>query len=102
TTAPAASASSVATKNAKVESEDTDSKPRQAAGETVSVSSENKPASAVKAPAGGATTAAKHPVVKSKPDSTKTAALAPPTESKPTRDGQRSLTRTLGLKISRI
>ena len=28
--------------------------------------------------------------------------LAPPTESKPTRDGQRSLTRALGLKISRI
>ncbi len=32
----------------------------------------------------------------------KTAILAPPMESKPTRDGQRSLTRALGLKISRI
>jgi N-acetylmuramoyl-L-alanine amidase len=32
----------------------------------------------------------------------KSANLTPPTESKPTRDGQRSLTRALGLKISRI
>jgi N-acetylmuramoyl-L-alanine amidase len=32
----------------------------------------------------------------------KTAALLPPPEPKPTRDGQRSLTRALGLKISRI
>lgn len=32
----------------------------------------------------------------------RTAVLVPPTESKPTRDGQRSLTRALGLKISRI
>jgi N-acetylmuramoyl-L-alanine amidase len=32
----------------------------------------------------------------------KTAALAPPSVPKPTRDGQRSLTRALGLKISRI
>ncbi|MGA7922022.1 MAG: N-acetylmuramoyl-L-alanine amidase [Candidatus Acidiferrales bacterium] len=34
--------------------------------------------------------------------SSKTAVLIPPSESKPTRDGQRSLTRALGLKISRI
>jgi N-acetylmuramoyl-L-alanine amidase len=32
----------------------------------------------------------------------RTAVLAPPSESKPTRDGQHSLTRALGLKISRI
>ena len=32
----------------------------------------------------------------------KTALLEPPTEPKPTRDGQRSLSRALGLKISRI
>jgi N-acetylmuramoyl-L-alanine amidase len=38
----------------------------------------------------------------SKPDSTKSAALVPPSESKPTRDGNRSLTRALGLKINRI
>jgi N-acetylmuramoyl-L-alanine amidase len=37
---------------------------------------------------------------KSKGD--RTAVLLPPSESKPTRDGQRSLTRALGLKISRI
>src|SRR5580698_8489913 len=32
----------------------------------------------------------------------KSAALQPPAQPKPTRDGQRSLTRELGLKISRI
>ena len=37
-----------------------------------------------------------------KSDNTKTAALAPPSASKPTRDGNRSLTRALGLKINRI
>jgi N-acetylmuramoyl-L-alanine amidase len=83
-TAPAVAASGAAAKNAKAESDDTDSKPRPVASETVSVSG------------------AKQPAGKSKPDNTKTAALAPPTESKPTRDGQRSLTRALGLKISRI
>jgi N-acetylmuramoyl-L-alanine amidase len=89
--APATSASSVTTKTAKAESDDPDSKPRAAAGETVSVSVESKPAAA-----------AKQPATKSKADATKSAALVPPTESKPTRDGQRSLTRALGLKISRI
>jgi N-acetylmuramoyl-L-alanine amidase len=101
-TAPAAAGSSAAAKNAKVESDDLDSKARPVAGETVSVSSESKPAPAGKASAAGATAAAKQPAGKAKPDSTKTAALVPPAESKPTRDGQRSLTRTLGLKISRI
>ncbi len=71
-------------------------------GETVSVSAESKPApAAAKAPA-SASAAAKQPAAKSKPDTGKTAVLLPPTESKPTRDGQRSLTRALGLKISRI
>jgi N-acetylmuramoyl-L-alanine amidase len=37
-----------------------------------------------------------------KPVPGKSAALQPPPESKPTRDGQRSLTRALGLKINRI
>jgi N-acetylmuramoyl-L-alanine amidase len=37
-----------------------------------------------------------------KTDNSKTAALVSPTESKPTRDGNRSLTRALGLKINRI
>jgi len=39
---------------------------------------------------------------KPKPNASKAAALQPPTEPKPNRDGQRSLTRALGLKISRI
>ena len=47
---------------------------------------------------GGGKTAA----VDSKTNDGKTAALAPPSVPKPTRDGQRSLTRALGLKISRI
>jgi N-acetylmuramoyl-L-alanine amidase len=87
----AAPASGAATKNAKAESDDPDAKPRAVAGETVSVNAESKPASA-----------AKQPAAKSKADNAKSAALVPPTESKPTRDGQRSLTRALGLKISRI
>jgi N-acetylmuramoyl-L-alanine amidase len=39
---------------------------------------------------------------KPKMDAQKIAALRPPAEPKPNRDGQRSLTRALGLKISRI
>jgi N-acetylmuramoyl-L-alanine amidase len=88
---PAPVAPSATARNATAESNDPDSKPRAVAGETVSVSAEGKPAPAVKAPP-----------AKSKADATKSAVLVPPTESKPTRDGQRSLTRTLGLKISRI
>lgn len=38
----------------------------------------------------------------SKSETTKTAELVTPTESRPTRDGNRSLTRALGLKINRI
>jgi N-acetylmuramoyl-L-alanine amidase len=56
--------------------------------------SENRPADAVH-PASSST--------KPATDVKKTAAaLKPPTEPKPNRDGQRSLTRELGLKISRI
>jgi N-acetylmuramoyl-L-alanine amidase len=89
--APAASVSGAAAKNAKAEADDTDAKPRAFAGETVSVNAESKLAAA-----------AKQSAAKSKADATKSAALVPPAESKPTRDGQRSLTRALGLKISRI
>jgi N-acetylmuramoyl-L-alanine amidase len=95
---PVAPAPSATAKNAKAEADDADSKTRAAAGETVSVSAESKPAAAAKAPISGAAGGA----AKSKADTTKSAALVPPTESKPTRDGQRSLTRALGLKISRI
>lgn len=41
-------------------------------------------------------------LTKSKADTAKMASLKPPPEPKPTRDGQRSLTRALGLKINRI
>jgi N-acetylmuramoyl-L-alanine amidase len=89
--APAASVSFAGAKNGKAEADDSDAKPRAVAGETVAVNADSKPAAA-----------AKQPAAKSKADTTKSAALVPPTESKPTRDGQRSLTRALGLKISRI
>ena len=46
--------------------------------------------------------AAKSASTKAADSSKKTAALQPPTLPKPNRDGQRSLTRELGLKISRI
>ena len=101
-TAPAAAASSATAKNAKGDSGDIDSKPHSVAGATVSVNTESKPAPAAKVPAATAAATAKQPAAKSKPDNSKTAVLTPPTESKPTRDGQRSLTRALGLKISRI
>jgi N-acetylmuramoyl-L-alanine amidase len=52
---------------------------------------------AINAKTAGATT-----IAKAKATSAKTAALLPPTEPKPTRDGQRSLSRALGLKINRI
>jgi N-acetylmuramoyl-L-alanine amidase len=84
--APLAPAAGVTAKNAKAEADDADSKPRATAGETVSAGAESKLAAAAKA----------------KADNAKSAVLVPPTESKPTRDGQRSLTRALGLKISRI
>src|SRR5271170_4131305 len=95
----AAPAPSATTKSTKADSENPDSRSSAVAGETVSVSVESKgtPATA-KAAAATATPAA----AKSKADNSKTVALTPPPESKPTRDGQRSLTRALGLKISRI
>lgn len=49
-----------------------------------------------------ASLAAKPTISKSKQKADQLAALKPPPEPKPTRDGQRSLTRALGLKISRI
>jgi N-acetylmuramoyl-L-alanine amidase len=49
-----------------------------------------------------AKTAGSATIAKTKTAPAKTAALLPPTEPKPTRDGQRSLSRALGLKINRI
>jgi N-acetylmuramoyl-L-alanine amidase len=68
---------------------------RPAASETVVA--EDKPA-----PTSVASAAAKKTAAKTKAEVTKAIPLAPPSVSKPTRDGQRSLTRALGLKISRI
>jgi N-acetylmuramoyl-L-alanine amidase len=103
TGAAAGAVSGGTAKNAKAGSSDADSRPRPVAGETVSVSAETKAAPAAKAPtSAAAAAAAKQPTAKTKSDPSKSAALAPPSESKPTRDGQRSLTRALGLKISRI
>jgi N-acetylmuramoyl-L-alanine amidase len=68
---------------------------RPAASETVVA--EDKPA-----PTSVTSAAAKKNAAKTKAEVTKATPLVPPSVSKPTRDGQRSLTRALGLKISRI
>ncbi|HXY78546.1 MAG TPA: N-acetylmuramoyl-L-alanine amidase [Candidatus Acidoferrales bacterium] len=77
--------------------------------ETVAVNSTAVPAAKPKAeksaaaPPANAKVTAKPPAESSGLDTArKTATLAPPLEPKPTRDGDRSLTRALGLKISRI
>jgi N-acetylmuramoyl-L-alanine amidase len=56
----------------------------------------------VKTPAKTSAANTKPSAPNSKADAGKTAVLIPPSESKPTRDGNRSLTRALGLKINRI
>jgi N-acetylmuramoyl-L-alanine amidase len=60
------------------------------------------PASKALPPAPSAKVAEKTVLPLSKNAGKTTALLQPPSEPKPTRDGQRSLTRALGLKISRI
>jgi N-acetylmuramoyl-L-alanine amidase len=70
---------------------------RPAASETVVAEDKPAPASAM-----GTFATSKKTAAKTKADTAKTTALVPPSVSKPTRDGQRSLTRALGLKISRI
>jgi N-acetylmuramoyl-L-alanine amidase len=82
---------------AKTEEAKSDPKPATRTSETVSVTDENKqPLNSDAKPV------AKPISSKSKPDVQKPVLLQPPTEPKPNRDGQRSLTRALGLKISRI
>lgn len=77
-------------------------KPAAKAQETVSVSAkENSPAQPP-TPKTSAKTAAKTSLPLTKKDTSAIAALQPAPEPKPNRDGARSLTRTLGLKISRI
>lgn len=84
---------------AKIEEAKTETKPAPKPGESATVTAGNKQPQPAKpdliSPATSAPT-------KTKPEAQKTAALQPPTEPKRNRDGQRSLTRALGLKISRI
>ncbi|MGH9713350.1 MAG: N-acetylmuramoyl-L-alanine amidase [Candidatus Acidiferrales bacterium] len=82
---------------AKIEDVKSDPKPAVKPGESVSVTAENK-----QPPKPDVKPVTKPVSSKSKAETPKTAALQPPTEPKPNRDGQRSLTRALGLKISRI
>jgi N-acetylmuramoyl-L-alanine amidase len=70
-------------------------------GKTASIGANSTKTSAKPTTKNSATNA-KSPAPSSKPDTTNSAALTPPTESKPTRDGNRSLSRALGLKINRI
>jgi N-acetylmuramoyl-L-alanine amidase len=70
-------------------------------GKTAAIGA-NSTKAAAKTPAKTTATNSKPSAPTSKPDTAKTAVLTPPSESKPTRDGNRSLTRALGLKINRI
>jgi len=82
---------------AKIEEAKSDPKPAARPAESVSVTAENK-----QPPKPDVKSSAQPVSAKPKPNASKAAALQPPTEPKPNRDGQRSLTRALGLKISRI
>jgi N-acetylmuramoyl-L-alanine amidase len=82
---------------ARTEEAKSDSKAVTKPGETVSVTSEN-----IQPPKVDVKPVAQPISSKPKTDAQKTAVLQPPTEAKPNRDGQRSLTRALGLKVSRI
>jgi N-acetylmuramoyl-L-alanine amidase len=73
-----------------------------AVGETVAVNAAGNPPAAKPAAKGNSKAAARKSSLPSKTRAATAVALKPPTEPKPTRDGQRSLTRALGLKISRI
>jgi N-acetylmuramoyl-L-alanine amidase len=76
-------------------------KPADKADETVSLSAtSDAPQPQPEKPSAKPTTSVVAPKLKA--DSSKTAAVQPPSEPKPNRNGQISLTRTLGLKISRI
>jgi N-acetylmuramoyl-L-alanine amidase len=81
----------------KTEDVKSDPQPPAKPSETVSVTAENK-----QPPKPDARPAAKPVSSKPKADLPRAVVLQPPTEPKPNRDGQRSLTRALGLKISRI
>jgi N-acetylmuramoyl-L-alanine amidase len=95
--APANAVKQLPSAPAKIEEAKSDPKPAAKPAETVSVTVENK-----QPPKPEPKPFAQPVSAKPKPNGSKTAALQPPTEPKPNRDGQRSLTRALGLKISRI
>jgi N-acetylmuramoyl-L-alanine amidase len=99
--AQAASAEAEPAMTAKVAPEKSAAKSPEVVSETVSVSSTKNSAPAQPSAKTAARVAASvTPILPKK--SPMLAALAPPTEPKPTREGDRSLTRALGLKISRI
>jgi N-acetylmuramoyl-L-alanine amidase len=93
---PAAAAAAAAP--AKTEAAKTDAKPAAKTPDSPGANAENR----APAPALAAKSASKPAPGKTSDNSKATAALRPPTLPKPNRDGQRSLTRELGLKISRI
>jgi N-acetylmuramoyl-L-alanine amidase len=74
-------------------------KPASPASETVTVNANDSAAADAKP---SAKTVAKAPLPMSKKNAADVAALRPPAQPKPNRDGTHSLTRALGLKISRI
>jgi N-acetylmuramoyl-L-alanine amidase len=87
---------------AKVAPEKPTANTQVVAGETGSAGSEANPASGQPSAKTAARVAASVGPVAPKKKSASVAALGPPPEPKPTREGDRSLTRALGLKISRI
>jgi N-acetylmuramoyl-L-alanine amidase len=106
TTAPAANApatplptkAAAETVSANTETEKPDAK-LAAVTEASNVSAADSKTTSIGA---NSTKAATKPPAKTSAAPSKTATLVSPTESKPTRDGNRSLTRALGLKINRI
>ena len=76
--------------------------PPIAPDEVVNAGAANKPAVGPAEPKPARSTAARTTGAPAKSDSPKSFALEPPSVPKPNRDGERSLTRALGLKISRI
>jgi N-acetylmuramoyl-L-alanine amidase len=79
-----------------------DEKPAEKPQETVSVSAKESTPETSPSAKPLAKSIAKTSLPMTKKDTSALVALQPPPEPKPTRDGARSLTRTLGLKISRI
>jgi N-acetylmuramoyl-L-alanine amidase len=97
---PAPAAASAVAAKADAEKPVDDSPP--SVDETLVVSAGSNPRGARSAAKTDSTIAAKKSSLSAKTHATSAVALQSPTEPKPTRDGERSLTRALGLKIGRI